>query len=76
VGIKRVRISIVYKFCKNRITRDGGKENLFYLRNQLDHENRFGNFYLLNIYVSRFLVSFWIRFPLSLFTLTLANFRF
>ena len=72
----RASVFIVYKFSKNRITKGGEKENLFYLRNQLDYENRFGTFCLLNIYNSRFLVSFQIRFPLSLFILTLAHFRF
>jgi len=46
----RVRIFIVYKFRKNRITKGGEIGNLFYLRIQLDHEIRFGTFaYLIFI---------------------------
>ena len=46
----RVRIFIVYKFSKNRITKSGEKGNLFYLRIQLNQENQVVKFYLLIIY--------------------------
>jgi len=46
----RVRIFIVYKFSQNRITKGGEKGNLFYLRIQLNQENRVVKFYLLIIY--------------------------
>ena len=72
----RVMIFIVYKFRKNRITKGGEKENLFYLRIQLDHEIRLGKLAYLIFITPDYKSHFRQDFRLACFHFILLNLSF